>query len=78
MDIKAKALREALRDMTPAKSIPVVKSFQLTKDQERSIIDVDIRRKSITQSAMENHASPEAVKKSRERGFYRMLLELNS
>lgn len=78
MEIKAKALRAALRDMVPAKSIPVVQSFQLNPDEEKYIISVDIRRKSIAQTAMENHASEESVKRSRERGFTRMILELNT
>lgn len=78
MEIKAKALRAALRDMIPAKSVPVVKSFGLTPDEEKYIIAVDIRRKSIAQTAMENHASEETVKRSRERGFARMILELNT
>jgi hypothetical protein len=78
MEIKAKALRAALRDMIPAKSVPVVKSFGLTPDEEKYIIAVDIRRKSIAQTAMENHASEETVKRGRERGFARMILELTT
>lgn len=78
MEVQEKALREALRKLTPAKAIAAVKSFQLTADEERYIIDVDVLRKSIAQTAMEHYASEEAVKRNRKRGFCRMILELNS
>ena len=78
MEIKAKALREAIKDLTPGKSVPVIQSFGLTQDEEKYIIQADVERKSVVQIAMENNVSPEVVKRRREKAYARMILELNS
>lgn len=78
MEMHAKALRAALRELTPAKTIPAVQSFELDTDEELFILEADVRHKSITQIAQERHVSEETVKRKREKGFYRMILELNS
>lgn len=78
MEIKAKALREAIKELTPGKSVPVIRSFCLTAEEEKYIIEADVERKSVVQIAMENNVSPEVVKRRREKAYARMLLELNS
>ena len=78
MEIKAKALREAIKDLTPGKSVPVIQSFGLTPEEEKYIIEGDVNRKSVVQIAMENNVSPETVKRRREKAYARILLELHS
>lgn len=62
-------LRRMIREMAPVQAIPYVQSFQLPLEEERAIIEMDCRGKSRQQIAMEQHVSPETIKRRRDAGL---------
>lgn len=65
MDRLSREVRQMLRSMAPAKSIPYIQSFQLPEEEELALIECDARRKSVQQVAMASNLSPETVKRRR-------------
>lgn len=47
MDRLSREVRQMLRSMAPAKSIPYIQSFQLPEEEELTLIECDARRKSV-------------------------------
>lgn len=61
MDDRTHAVRQMLRGMCPAASIPYIQSFQLPEEEELVLIEIDARGKSVQQVAMAMCLSPETV-----------------
>lgn len=61
MDDRTLAVRQMLRSMCPAASIPYIRSFQLPEEEELVLIEVDARRKSVQQVAQALNLSPETI-----------------
>lgn len=61
MDDRTRAVREMLRSMCPAASIPYIQSFQLPEEEELVLIECDARGKTVQQVAQDRNLSPETV-----------------
>lgn len=68
-----RALREALRGMTPPRAAAHIQSFGLLEDEERVLILCDARRKSCQQAAQALNMSADNVHKLRHRAYRKML-----
>ena len=69
MNSRHREIRALLTTMAPIRAIKYVKSIELPEIEEACIISVDIRGKSIIETAELLHLSPEAVKKRRRRAY---------
>lgn len=78
MDSQHKAIRAVLTTMAPRRATDYVKAFELPEDEERYILECDVRGKSQTQVAIEWSVSPDLVKKKRRRAYAKMADELNN
>ena len=72
MDDRTRAVREMLRSMCPAASIPYIRSFQLPEEEELVLIEIDARGKSVQQVAQDRSLSPETVKRRRRRALRKL------
>lgn len=61
MDPVSKEVRAMLRGMAPAKSIPLIQSYQLPAEEEAVLILCDAQGCSVLQAALELNVSPETV-----------------
>lgn len=61
MDDRTFAVRHMLRAMCPSASIPYIQSFQLPEEEERVLIEIDARGKSVQQVAQDLNLSPETI-----------------
>lgn len=64
--------------MSPNRATSFIKSFHLPVDQERYLLEMDVRDRSRTEVAMEYNVSPETVKKKRHLAYGKIADELNN
>lgn len=72
MDDRTHAVRDLLRSMAPAASIPYIRSFQLPEEEELALIEIDARGKSVQQVAQARNLSPETVKRRRQKALRKL------
>ena len=77
MNEQQKKLRTKLGEMGPKRAIAYICSFSLREDEEKFLIEREIKGKSISQIARENHVSPETVKRRRKAAFKKMLDQIH-
>lgn len=77
MDGRASAIRHVLSTTDPKRAAQIVRSFELPEEEEKCIIERDIKRKSIIQISMELATSPETVKRRRRSGLSKMADAIN-
>lgn len=78
MNSQHKAIRALLTTMSPNRATDYIHSFHLPDDQERYLLEMDVRDKSRTEVAMEYNVSPETVKKKRRLAYDKIADELNN
>lgn len=49
--------------MSPKRAKSYIKSFDLPEEETLFLLECDVRRKSYTQAAMDNHTTPEVIKR---------------
>jgi len=64
--------------MAPKRAIMYIQSFDLPVDEELYLIECDVRQKSYAQICMENHTSPEAVKRKRFKAYQKIADAINN
>lgn len=72
MNDQHRAIRERIRSMAPKRATEYIKGFELPEDEERYLIECDIRGRSCAQVSMEYHISPECLKKKRKRAYMKI------
>lgn len=72
MDDRTLAVRQMLRSMCPAASIPYIQGFQLPEEEELVLIECDARGKSVQQVAQAMNLSPETVWRRRRAGLIKI------
>lgn len=78
MNSQHKAIRALLTTMAPNRAIDYIQAFNLPIDQERYLIEMDVRDKSRTQVAMEYNVSPETVRNKRRLAYDKIADEINN
>jgi len=73
MDENSMRVRQKLRGMAPAKSIPYIQSFQLPEEEELVLIEIDAKRKSVQQVALATNMSVESIKRRRRSALRKLL-----
>ncbi len=69
-------IRSKLSTMSPKRAILLIRGFDLPEEEERCLIECDVRRKSYTQVSELLHISPESVKRRRQRAFQKIADEM--
>lgn len=69
MNSQHKAIRANLTSMAPKRAIDYIRAFELPEDEERYLIDCDVRNKSYVQVAMEYNVSLGLIKKKRNKAY---------
>lgn len=69
MDNKHRAIRALLQSMSPRRAEETVRAFHLPEDEERFLLELDVRGLSYAQAADKFHVSPEAIKRRRQRAY---------
>lgn len=77
MDSKHKAIRALLSTMAPKRALSYIRSFDLPEEEERYLIERDVRGKSYAQISLEFHISPESIKRRRQRAYRKIADQLN-
>lgn len=72
MNSRHRAIRTLLQTMSPRRAIDYIESFQLQEEEELFLIECDVRGKSYTQVAMEHNATPEVIKRRRQRAYMKI------
>lgn len=67
-----------LGSMAPKRAVAYIESFDLPEDEERCLIECDVRKKSHLQVGDMLHLSPEAVKKKRKTAFSKIIDQINN
>lgn len=78
MDGQHKAIRALLSTMAPKRAISYIQSFELPDEEERYLIECDVRDKSYAQVAAEFHTTPEVIKRRRKRAYGKIADQLNN
>jgi DNA-directed RNA polymerase specialized sigma24 family protein len=69
MNTQHRAIRAALSAMSPRRAIAYVQSFELPEEEERCLIERDIKRHSCIEVASLLNVSVETVKKRRQAAY---------
>lgn len=77
MNAQHKAIRALLTTMAPRRAISYIQAFELPEEEERCLIECDVRRKSHVQVSDMLHLSPECVKKRRRSAYAKIADQLN-
>lgn len=78
MNSQHRAIRALLSTMSPRRAIAYVKAFDLPEEEERFVIEIDVRGKSYTQAATEFCTTPEAIKRRRQRAYRKIVDAVNN
>lgn len=77
MDVTHMAVRNALAELGTAAKLDLIRSFCLPPDEERCLIDREVKGKSVQQIADALSLSPETVKRRRKRALTQIARELD-
>lgn len=58
--------------MSPKRAISYIQAFDLPPEEERFLVECDVRRKNYTQVAQEYNTSPEVIKRRRQRAYMKI------
>lgn len=72
MNCQHREIRQKIKSMAPKRAVEFVKGFELPEDEERFVIECDVRNRSYIQVAMTYHISTECVKKKRQRAYMKI------
>lgn len=72
MDESHRKLRKRLSIMSPKRAILFIREFDLPEDEERCLIECDVRGKSCIQVSDLLHISPEGVKRRKRKAYQKM------
>ena len=72
MNDQHRAIRAILSAMAPRRAVACIQAFELPEDEERCLIECDVRRKSYAQVSELLHISPETVKRRRHRAYQKI------
>lgn len=78
MNGQHKAIRALLSTMAPKRAIEYVKSFELPEEEERYLIERDVRKKSYAMIACQFHTTPEVIKSRRRSAFSKIADAINN
>lgn len=77
MNSQHKAIRALLTTMSPNRAIGYIKSFNLRKDEENFLIEIDVYGKSIVAASMDYNVCVDTVKKKRKSAYLKIADEIN-
>lgn len=66
-------IRARLSTMAPRRAVAWIRSIELTPEEERAVIDIDVRRRSRAQVAWELCVSVDGLSKIRRRAYGKIL-----
>lgn len=72
MNSQHRAIRALLQSMAPKRAVSYIQAFELPPEEELFLIECDVRRKSYTQVAQEQNASPEVIKRRRQKAYMKI------
>lgn len=78
MNNQHRAIRALLVSMAPKRATAYIQSFELPTEEELCIIECDVRRKSHVQVAIDNHMTPEVVKRRRNSAYEHIVDQINN
>lgn len=64
--------------MAPKRAVSYIKEFELPEEEERYLIEKDVRNKSYVMIAREWHTTPEVIKRRRHNAFAKIADQLNN
>lgn len=76
MDSRSQAVRALLSAMGPRRAEEYIRSFQLPEEEERFLLECDVRGKSYVQAARDNSTTPEVIKRRRCRAYSKIADEI--
>lgn len=71
------AIRALLQTMAPKRAEAYIQAFELPPEEELFLLECDVRGKSYVEAALDNHTTPEAIKRRRHRAYAKIADELN-
>lgn len=77
MNSRHKTIRAMISVMCPERAIDYIKAFDLPDDEEKCLIEREVRRRSCIQIAQKFNMSEEQVKRARQRAFVKMADKLD-
>lgn len=77
MNSQHRAIRAVLTSMSPRRAVKYIQSFQLQPEEELFLIECDIHGLSYAQVADKHHATPEVIKRRRQRAYAKISDEIN-
>lgn len=80
MNAQHKTIRALLQEMAPNRAIAFIKAFNLPEDEERCLIDCDVRRLCYAQIITDGNRpmSAEAIKKKKRSAYAHIADEMNN
>lgn len=77
MNNQHRAIRALLQTMAPRRAMDYIHSFQLPEDEERFLVECDVRGKSYVETARDNATTPEVIKRRRHRAYAKIADAIN-
>ena len=77
MNCQHRAIRALLQAMSPKRAAAYIRSFELQPEEERYLLECDVKGKSYVEAAEDNHTTPEVIKRRRHRAYAKIADELN-
>lgn len=77
MNSQHRAIRALIMSMSPRRAIEYIQAFELPRDEELFLIECDVRGLSYAQAAEKFHATPEVIKRRRQRAYSKIADEIN-
>ena len=76
MNSQHRAIRALLQSMSPRRAEEYIRSFRLPQEEERFLLECDVRGKSYVQAACDNTTTPEVIKRRRHRAYSKIADEI--
>lgn len=76
MNSQHRAIRTLLQTMAPRRAEAYIRSFRLPEEEERFLLECDVRGKSYVQAARDNSTTPEVIKRRRCRAYSKIVDEI--
>lgn len=76
MNSQHRAIRALLQTMSPKRAIDYIHSFELPPEEERFLVECDVRGLSYVEAADKHSTTPEVIKRRRQRAYSKIADEL--
>lgn len=77
MNCQHREIRALLTSMAPRRAVDYISAFELPAEEEACLLLHDVRQLSYTQISDICHASPETIKRRRQRAYAKIADEIN-